>query len=128
MIILTLKEIFNAVPFLREISNKEFPSSTAFKIARLIRELDKEIELFEIERTKIIYKNCEKDHNGNPVLLENGNIKLLEHKIEEATTELNTLFKNQVEINAEKIPILAFNSIELTPEQAINLEAIVNFE
>ena len=128
MIILTLKEIFNAVPFLREISNKEFPSSTAFKIALLIRELDKEIELFEIERTKIIYKNCEKDHNGNPVLLENGNIKLLEHKIEEATTELNTLFKNQVEINAEKIPILAFNSIELTPEQAINLEAIVNFE
>jgi hypothetical protein len=128
MIILTLKEIFNAVPFLREISNKEFPSSTAFKIARLIRELDKEIELFEIERTKIIYKNCEKDHNGNPVLLENGNIKLLEHKIEDATTELNTLFKNQVEINAEKIPILAFNSIELTPEQAINLEAIVNFE
>lgn len=128
MIILTLKEIFNAVPFLREISNKEFPSSTAFKIARLIRELDKEIELFEIERTKIIYKNCEKDNNGNPVLLEGGNIKLLEHKIEEATTELNTLFKNQVEINAEKIPILAFNSIELTPEQAINLEAIVNFE
>jgi hypothetical protein len=128
MIILTLREIFNAVPFLREISNKEFPSSTAFKIARLIRELDKEIELFEIERTKIIYKNCEKDHNGNPVLLENGNIKLLEHKIEDATTELNTLFKNQVEINAEKIPILAFNSIELTPEQAINLEAIVNFE
>ena len=128
MIILTLKEIFNAAPFLREISNKEFPSSTAFKIARLIRELDKEIELFEIERTKIIYKNCEKDHNGNPVLLENGNIKLLEHKIEEATTELNTLFKNQVEINAEKIPVLAFNSIELTPEQAINLEAIVNFE
>lgn len=128
MIILTLKEIFNAVPFLREISNKEFPSSTAFKIARLIRELDKEIELFEVERTKIIYKNCEKDHNGNPVLLEGGNIKLLEHKIEEVTTELNTLFKNQVEINAEKIPILAFNSIELTPEQAINLEAIVNFE
>ena len=75
MIILTLKEIFNAVPFLREISNKEFPSSTAFKIARLIRELDKEIELFEIERTKIIYKNCEKDNNGNPVLLEGGNIK-----------------------------------------------------
>lgn len=128
MIILTLKEIFNAVPFLREISNKEFPSSTAFKIARLIRELDKEIELFEIERTKIIYKNCEKDNNGNPVLLEGGNIKLLENKIEEATTELNILFKNQVEINAEKIPILAFNSIELTPEQAINLEAIVNFE
>ena len=128
MIILTLKEILNAVPFLREISNKEFPSSTAFKIARLIRELDKELELFEIERTKIIYKNCEKDNNGNPVLLEGGNIKLLEHKIEEVTTELNILLKNQVEINAEKIPILAFNSIELTPEQAINLEAIVNFE
>ena len=128
MIILTLKEILNAVPFLREISNKEFPSSTAFKIARLIRELDKELELFEIERTKIIYKNCEKDNNGNPVLLEGGNIKLLEHKIEEVTTELNILLKNQVEINAEKSPILAFNSIELTPEQAINLEAIVNFE
>ena len=86
------------------------------------------IELFDIERNKIIYKYCEKDQNGNPVLLENRNVKLFQDKIEEATTELNTLLKNQVEINAEKFPISVFDSIGLTPEQAFNLEAIVDFE
>ena len=128
MITLTLNEIFNAAPFLKEISTKDFPGIIAFKIARLIRELDKEIELFDIERNKIIYKYCEKDQNGNPVLLENRNVKLFQDKIEEATTELNTLLKNQVEINAEKVPISVFDSIGLTPEQAFNLEAIVDFE
>ena len=53
MITLTLNDIFNAVPALREISSKEFPGSTTFKIARLIRELDKEIQLFEEERNYI---------------------------------------------------------------------------
>ena len=125
---MTLNDIFNAVPALREISTKEFPGSVTFKIARLIRELDKEIQLFEEERSKIANKYGEKDENGNLVIQEGGNIKILDNKIQECNEELQALFNTQVEINANKLPVDIFDSIEMTPTQAMNLEAIVDFE
>ena len=128
MITLTLNDIFNAVPALREISTKEFPGSTTFKIARLIRELDKEIQLFEEERMKIANKYGEKDENGNLIPQENGAIKILDDKVQECNEEFQALFNTQVEINANKLPIEIFDSIEMTPTQAMNLEAIVDFE
>lgn len=128
MITLTLNDIFNAVPALREISTKEFPGSTTFKIARLIRELDKEIQLFEEERMKIANKYGEKDENGNLIPQENGTIKIPDDKVQECNEEFQALFNTQVEINANKLPIEIFNSIEMTPTQAMNLESIVEFE
>lgn len=128
MITLTLNDIFNAIPALREISTKEFPGSVTFKIARLIRELDKEIQLFEEERSKIANKYGEKDENGNLVIQEGGNIKILDNKIQDCNEELQALFNTQVEINANKLPVDIFDSIEMTPTQAMNLEAIVDFE
>lgn len=128
MITMTLNDIFNAVPALREISTKEFPGSVTFKIARLIRELDKEIQLFDEERSKIANKYGEKDENGNLVIQEGGNIKILDNKIQDCNEELQALFNTQVEINANKLPVDIFDSIEMTPTQAMNLEAIVDFE
>ena len=128
MITMTLNDIFNAVPTLREISTKEFPGSVTFKIARLIRELDKEIQLFDEERNKIANKYGEKDENGNLVIQEGGSIKILDNKIQDCNEELQALFSTQIEINANKLPIDIFDSIEMTPTQAMNLEAIVDFE
>lgn len=128
MITLTLNDIFNAVPALREISSKEFPGSTTFKIARLIRELDKEIQLFEEERMKIANKYGEKDEEGNLIPQENGIIKISEDKIQECNKELQALFETQVEINANKLSADIFDTIEMTPTQAMNLEPIVDFE
>lgn len=128
MITLTLNDIFNAVPALREISSKEFPGSTTFKIARLIRELDKEIQLFEEERSKIANKYGEKDENGMLIAKDNGMIKISDDKIQECNEELQALFSTQVEINANKLSVDIFDTIEMTPTQAMNLEPIVDFE
>lgn len=128
MITMTLGDIFNAVPILREISEKEFPGFVTFKIARIIREFDKEIQLFESGREKIAYKFGEKDENGNLVFLENGNIKVPEENILECNKELRELLDTEVEINAEKIHVDIFEKIEMTPSQALLLEPIVEFE
>lgn len=128
MITMTLNDIFNAVPALREISTKEFPGSVTFKIARLIRELDKEIQLFEEERSKIANKYGEKDKNGMLITQDNGMIKIPDDKIQECNEELQALFSTQVEINANKLSADIFDNIEMTPTQAMNLEAIVDFE
>ena len=128
MITMTLNDIFNAVPTLREISGKEFPGFVTFKIARIIRELDKEIQLFEAEREKIAYKFGEKDDNGQLIVLDNGNIKIPDESITECNQELQALFNTEIEINASKLPVNIFETIEMTPTQAMNLEPIVEFE
>ena len=48
MITMTVNDLLNVIPILRELLNKPFKGSTAFKLARLMRELDKETKLFEV--------------------------------------------------------------------------------
>lgn len=128
MITMSLSEIMGAVPSLQEISVKNFPGTTTFKIARLIRELDKEIQLFEKEREKIALKYGEKDENGNLITVENGAVKIPDEQIQKCNDELEALLNTKVEINANKLDEEIFNTIEMTPIQAINLEPIVNFK
>lgn len=128
MITMTLNDVLRAVPVLREISTKEFPGSVTFKIARLIRELDKEIQLFEEERNKIANKYGEKDENGNLIPQENGTVKIPDEQILDCNKELQSLLETVLEINATKLSFNIFNNIEMTPAQAIDLEAIIDFE
>ena len=55
-------------------------------------------------------------------------VKISENKIQDCNKELQALFETQVEINANKLPIEIFDSIEMTPVQAMNLEPVVDFE
>lgn len=125
MIKMTLNELMNATPALKELSGKSFTGATTFKIARLIREVDKEIKTFEEERMKIVNKYGEKDENGELASQEDGTVKIIEDKINECNQELVDLLNAEVEINAEKLKEEVFEKIELTPVLAIAIEGLV---
>jgi hypothetical protein len=127
MINITVNDLLNTVPVLRELVNKPFKGSVAFKLARLIREFDRENSLFEEARTNLALKYCERDENGEPIILENGAIKLQEDKIDECNEEISNLLSAQLEIVAEKIPAFAFDDIEMTPSQILAIETIIDF-
>lgn len=127
MIKLTLNDIMRAVQPLRQLSEKSFRGATSFKIARLIRELDNELQLFDKNRMEVIKKYAETDEDGR-MKEKDGNVQILEGEIDNCNKELQELFEAEVEINAEKIPIEVFESIELSPAQALELEAIIDFE
>lgn len=127
MITITVNDLLNTIPVLRELVNKPFKGSVAFKLARLIREFDKENSLFEKARVDLALKYCEQDKNGEPVILENGAIKLQEDKIDECNEEISNLLSVQLEIIAEKIPVFAFDDIEMTPSQILAIETIIDF-
>lgn len=128
MIKMTLEDVMAVVPALQELSNKSFSGATTFKIARLIRELNKELETFDKERMKLIEKYGERDENGEFIQQENNSVKIKDDCIEICNQEIVGLFKTEIEINAERIPIEVFGETEMTPAQAMNLEPIVNFE
>ena len=123
-----ITDILNVVPTLQEIANKRFPGATSFKIARLMRELDREIQLFDKQRAEIAQEFGEKDASGQLVFTEEGNVKIIESKIEECNAKLESIFNTEIEINADKLSYSSIESADFTPSQALALEPIVDFE
>ena len=128
MIKMTITEIFNVIPILQEMANKSFPGATSFKIARLMRELDKEIQLFDKQRSEIAQEFGEKDASGQLVLTEEGNVKIIESKIKECNEKLTSIFNTVIDINADKISYSIFEGINIAPAEALALEPITDFE
>ena len=122
MITMTVNELITLVPILKELMTNSFNGSLAFKISRLIRELDKELELFDSHRKKIIDKYGKKESTGR-FMIEKGQVVILEP--EKCNAELEELLNTRIEIFAEKIPVSCFDSIVITPTQALSLELIV---
>lgn len=127
MIKITMNDLLNVIPVLRELSTKTFKGSTTFKIARLIRELDKESALFEEARAKLGEKYGKRREDGELDITDEGIIRLQEDKIEECNAELTALLLTEIEINADKIAYECFEDIEISPMQAMALEALVEY-
>ena len=128
MITMKITDILNVVPTLQEMANKSFPGATSFKIARLMRELDKEIQLFDKQRTEIAQEFGEKDASGKLVFTEEGNVKIIESRIEECNEKLSSIFNTEIEINADKLSYSSIENADITPSQALALEPIINFD
>ena len=128
MIALKLSDIVNSTDTFNKIMSQSFKGSLAFKIARLARELEKEMQTFNAERKKIIQKYSQKDDNGEFILDENGNIKFETDKIAEINEEFNSLLNTELEINAEKLPLDKIDEFELTPQEMLQLEIFFDSE
>ena len=122
MIKVNLNDIINATETLQKIMQQPFKGSLAFKIARLARELNKEMETFNEQRRKILEEYCIKDENGNLKQLENGNVQIIPEKINEFNNEFNSLLSTEVEINADKLPVDNIDAFEITPQEMLNIE------
>lgn len=125
MIKLTLGEIINVVPALQLLAKKDFPGATTFKIARLMREIEKEAKMFEEERVKIAKMYGEKDENGELIAQEDGSVKIPPDKIADCNAELTDLLNTEVEVNANKLEEKVFDNIELSPSLALTIEPII---
>lgn len=122
MIKITLNDVVSATQTFNKLMQQPVKGSVAFKIARLARELDKEMQTFNAERQKIIDKYGEKDENGQLISDENNNIKFDSSKIQEINEEFNSLLTTELEINAEKLSMDCLDNFELTPQEMIEIE------
>lgn len=122
MIKIKLSDVVNATETFNKIMQQSFKGSLAFKIARLARELDKEMQTFNAERQKIIQKYGNKDENGELIIDENGNIKFDNSDLVEINQEFNSLLETELEINADKLPMDSIDNFEITPQEMLNIE------
>ena len=122
MIKIQLNDVVNATETFSKIMQQSFKGSLAFKIARLARELDKEMQTFNTERQKLVQKYAEKDEDGELKVDENGNVKFDNSKIQEINEEFNSLLNTELEINADKLPIDSIDAFEITPQEMLQIE------
>ena len=122
MIKIKLNDIVNATETFNKIMQQSFKGSLAFKIARLARELDKEMQTFNTERQKIIQKYGEKDENGELIVDEKGLVKFNKTNIKEINEEFNSLLNTELEINADKLPMDSIDNFEITPQEMLQIE------
>lgn len=125
MIKVTVGQIVNVVPVLSKLVGENFMGRKAFIIARLVREINKEGEIFDAARIELIKKYGKKDENGELIVTE-GNIHIPTEFLAICNEELTKLQDTEVEINAEKIPIEWLEEINLTLAEATMLEPFVD--
>lgn len=127
MIKVTIGQIVNVMPILRRLVKEEFQGRNAFVAARLIREITKENDTFEIARLELIKKYCDKDENGEMIVSEEGNVHIPMDAMKACTEELLKMQEVPAEINAEKMPIDWLEKVNITPAEAEALEPFVEF-
>ena len=121
MITVSLEEILSALPAIEKLSDLSFNGADAFEIARLIRELDKEVQLFNQKREELVNKYCERDKEGN-ILIEDNNVHIKSEYIQQYNDTLQDMLKVQIDINVAPLSIGILKNVMLSPKQALGLE------
>lgn len=126
MIKVTVEQILKINPVLSKLVTKSYAGRIAFAIARLAREVAREVEVFDNTRTELVKKYADKDESGEVIVNENGNVHITDENLARCNKELNEVLVTEIELNANKMPIDWFEEVELTVEEALALEAFIN--
>lgn len=86
------------------IKDKKIPIKIAYKLNKLIQQIEKTSDFFETEFKKIVDEYAEKDESGAPVYIENNTaIKIKDGKTQECDKKIIEL--NNLEVDIEPIQL-----------------------
>jgi len=126
MIDVKLREIIGSADMLKQVSEMKLRGRTAWKVAKLLKKLEEELNLFTSTREKLIKEYAEKDENGNFVINEKTNeYTFSEENMNKFMTELNELTEGTVHIDADKIRLDELENLDFTPTQMVGLEPFI---
>lgn len=127
MIKVKMNDILNAESALEKISGYKVSGKYAFALARLMREIGKEIQTFETIRIDLVKKYANKDENGELIVTE-GNVHLSPESIALYNAELTESLSQEVELNGNPLKYEWFEEIEITANEAAVLEPFMENE
>ena len=113
----TLNTIMGSTEVLQQLLNINFPARTAYKIARLLAEIEKEQEIVHKTRTQLIDKYGQKDESGKFILNEEKNIQLKPDCVEKFNQELMELLETNIELTSPYLTLEELEIANFTPQQ-----------
>ena len=121
-----IETIFNGFKVLIE---KEIPIKIAYKLMKLLKQLEDENKFFIDKRNELLKKYSQKDDNGNIKQIDEGNgkvgIQLEIDKIEEFNNKLKDLVDIEISIDFEKVKIEELGDIKITIKDLYNLDKFI---
>ena len=124
LIEISVSTLVECTETLNELIQKPLKIRTAYKIARLAREIQKELELFETTKVSLVKKYGELDENGNPVILENGNYKIKNESSKEFLAEYQDMLTQKISLNIEPLSLEELEEERFTPQE---ISSIIDF-
>lgn len=125
MIELSVREILEIIPVLKDLSSQTFNGKAAFNVARIIRETTNEIQSFDQARQKLISEYCEKQENGMPILDENNNYRIAKKNIEIFNNSIQDILQSKINLNINYLNLNDIINIQCTPQQMLALQPII---
>ncbi len=95
--------LVSSVQVLRKLNAAELPIKLSYKLAKNIKNIDKELALYEEEKQKLINKHGEKDKDSKVKINDDGSINIANSP--EWNKDINELQSIVVEVPIEKINI-----------------------
>lgn len=127
MIKVTMSDVLSIEKVLTKLVNYSLTGKRAFALARLTREIDKEIATFENIRIDLIRKYADKDENGE-VIVNGENVHLSEESVQLCNQELKESLAQEIELNVAPLKYEWFDDIELTINEASLFEPFMEEE
>lgn len=122
---LTNKQIVNDSMILMEISRKELPIKVSYALAKNISKIEKELEIYNSERQKLIDKYCVKDENGENKVDENNQLKIQEEYLKDWEKGIKELQNIELEIDIHKFKLEELNGYNMTPSELIAIDYMI---
>jgi len=121
-----LSQIIN--PHLKSLLEKivkcQMPIASAWRIKGVVKEINEATVRYEEMRSELIKKYAKKDESGEFVVTD-GKVNVASENMDAFSLELNELLSMDFELKKLAFTDLP-NSLELSPEEAFVLEAIVD--
>lgn len=125
----TIKQIDRISAELQKLQNskKHWPVKVNYAIAKNLKALLAELEVYNAERTRVLKENALKDENGNAVV-EDGSYKFAEDKEQEVIKEIDDMYNIETELDVHMIKLEDVNECDADGYDGTTLEDITAIE
>lgn len=99
---LTNRKIVSDAGLLGCLAHKQFPIKVSYAISKNIAQIEKELEIYNKERQKLLDKYCVKNEKGENLIDENNKLEITKEHYDDWNRDFNELLNIEVDINIHK--------------------------
>lgn len=122
---LTYSKLLNSVGTIQKLGGIQLPIKISYKISKNIKAINSEIDIYNMERQKLIDRYAEKDAEGKPLVDEHNMLKITDMK----SWNDDNLELSKIEVDVDIIPISIEDLINcncsLSPMELMTLDFMI---
>lgn len=124
---ITNRKIVMDANFLGALTEKKLPIKVSYAIAKNISKIEKELEIYNTERQKLIDKYCVKDTNGENKTDKDNKLSIDEKYLNDWKKDIEELLDIEIEIDIHKFNIndLLSSDCEMTANELMIIDYMI---